>query len=490
MFESSPDSTECFLNWLRENGAGFPKLSWPSVDTVGGCRGARALEDIAPGEHMIEIPIKLMMSPPHAFRDPVIGPILKASEDLLQGDLLLTVYIMFEMSKGEASFYYPYLQCLPGPGSVSQWTDSQLAELENGDLIHKAKNKLISLRNTYSRTIVKLCNTYPNELPLEPSYSYDKFLFAWYSVQARAFGKRLRWTAMVPYADCLNHGNLQTKYDYNVDGNGFFRLFPSGQNRYLAGTEVFNSYGRRNNDNLLMDYGFAMLDNEWEKVEVLLTLPSTDENFGIKRTLLFTLLGLHSQSTFFLERNTFPLDALSFLRVAHLDENELNTAQEMADGIAGQQQLHRVDNLDMLGIRQCSSTSTNLLSTPPSSVSPPSLFFSTAYVFSLHNELKATRALIATLSQQVLTRVSSIEHDDELISQLTTPPNGSRVDGGTDHSDWRKLCAVTYRTTRKRIQDVTLKRLLALERRLEQANQKVIGQTDYDELIQYTQTIN
>jgi hypothetical protein len=35
---------------------------------------------------------------------------------------------------------------------------------------------------------------------------------------------------------------------------------------------VFNSYGRRPNDNLLLDYGFAMLDNEWDSVSALLLM--------------------------------------------------------------------------------------------------------------------------------------------------------------------------------------------------------------------------
>jgi len=48
------------------------------------------------------------------------------------------------------------------------------------------------------------------------------------------------------------------------------RLFPSGKNHYKMGTEVFNSYGRRPNENLLQDYGFAMLDNEWEEVRAYL----------------------------------------------------------------------------------------------------------------------------------------------------------------------------------------------------------------------------
>jgi hypothetical protein len=33
------------------------------------------------------------------------------------------------------------------------------------------------------------------------------------TIQARAFGRRLPWTALVPFADTLNHGNYQTKYD-------------------------------------------------------------------------------------------------------------------------------------------------------------------------------------------------------------------------------------------------------------------------------------
>lgn len=73
---------------------------------------------------------------------------------------------------------------------------------------------------------------------------------------------------MVPFADSLNHRNVQTKYDYNVDGNGLFRMFPSGKNRYPKGTEVFNSYGRRPNLNLMMDFGFGLLYNEWDCVSV------------------------------------------------------------------------------------------------------------------------------------------------------------------------------------------------------------------------------
>jgi hypothetical protein len=32
---------------------------------------------------------------------------------------------------------------------------------------------------------------------------------------------------------------------------------------------VFNSYGKRPNDNLLLDYGFSMLENEWDTVDLV-----------------------------------------------------------------------------------------------------------------------------------------------------------------------------------------------------------------------------
>lgn len=85
---------------------------------------------------------------------------------------------------------------------------------------------------------------------------------------ARCFGRRLKWVALVPFADCLNHGNVETKYDYNIDDNQLFRLFPSGKNHYKKGEEALNSYGRRDNLFLLKEYGFCMMDNEWEQISM------------------------------------------------------------------------------------------------------------------------------------------------------------------------------------------------------------------------------
>ena len=121
-----------FLAWLEENGALFPKLSWPRNDTKSGIRGVIANEDIPTEDRsMLQIPIHLMMTPVRAIKDSVYGEILKSrTQDLLYGDFLLAIYIMIELVRGKDSFFYPYLSILPTPSCLSEWTEEELSLLQ------------------------------------------------------------------------------------------------------------------------------------------------------------------------------------------------------------------------------------------------------------------------------------------------------------------------------------------------------------------------
>lgn len=273
----SETNVKIFIEWLVSNGASFPKIRWPSDDTVASSRGAIALDDIETGEAMLSIPCKLMITPITAWDDVEVGGIFRSNKDLMKGDILLSVYLMREILKKDDSFYAPFLRILPTPGSISFWTDRLLNELQDERLKLRAFHKRDYVQELYKFNIITLNKRYPDKFPLE-DYTFEAFQFAWYVIQSRAFGRRLPWSALVPFADCLNHSNVATKYDYNVDNNGVFRLFPSGANRYTRGSEVFNSYGRRANDNLLLEYGFAMADNEWDEVNVKVTVLLPDKS--------------------------------------------------------------------------------------------------------------------------------------------------------------------------------------------------------------------
>ena len=134
---SETDNINIFKEWLVANGAKFPKIEWPSIDTTSGVRGAVATEVIATNEPMIEIPAHMMMSPPVAFASD-IGVYLRQNKDILKSDLLLTIFIMSERSKGSESFFHPFLQILPEPGTIASWLDEDLLHLQvyqNYDLL-------------------------------------------------------------------------------------------------------------------------------------------------------------------------------------------------------------------------------------------------------------------------------------------------------------------------------------------------------------------
>lgn len=145
-----------FLQWLRDNGASFPKVAWPQPCPGTGERGAVALDDIASGEHMLHIPTSLVLSPPVCEADAAIGHVFREQAALFRrrSDLVrcrrrcrrrlrsaaalpvatpqvLTVYLMHHRALGDRSPWWPYLAVLPHPASVADWSDEEVSALQD-----------------------------------------------------------------------------------------------------------------------------------------------------------------------------------------------------------------------------------------------------------------------------------------------------------------------------------------------------------------------
>jgi hypothetical protein len=399
-----------FSEWVRKNGGSYPKIDWPVDDPSCGSRGALAREDIKSGEPMLSIPISLMMSPPNAYKDPVIGAILEENEDNLRDDLLLAVFIMYEVSKGAKSFWYPYIRMMPKPESSMKWDDEELRELQDIRIMTRIRSRIRSLKSVFDRRLRPFFSCYPEVFP-DHVFHYEAFQFAWFSIQARAFGRRLPWTAMVPFADCLNHTNVQTKYDYDVDSNGTFRLFPSGLNCYMKGQEVFNSYGRRPNDNLLIDYGFSLMNNQWDHIDLPLDIRRDDELFLEKSAILHELR-LPSIHSYRVSRVGFPLSLMQYARLAVLDRREfesliINDGRPMSQKFTG--------------------------------------------VVSPANEMRALQRLQRGMVLFLADHRSTVVDDEALLEAKGT---------GFD----REACALTYRITRKRIALDVMEKIAAIQK--------------------------
>ena len=339
-----------FLAWLADHGATFPKVEWPSLVPSKGYRGAVATAAIAPGEPIVRIPEALMMAPPHAYACADIGAALSAHEDDLRGDTLLCVFLMSERLKGERSFYAPYLRVLPSaPPSASRWTEQELSELQDPFLARRAKARGAAIGERYRRFVLPVLEeeALRGHPVLRPAaFTEELFAWAWGIVSSRAFGRRLPWAALVPMADCLNHANVATKYAFDAPppaeggpeprkagaaGSSEFRLFSTAPAGCRAGEEVYNSYGRRANDNLLLEYGFALRDNEWDAISVQASLRQELRLLGAEATeppkrALLRLAHLPGSRTFRLGP-AFEAPVLHHLRICTLLPEEIEAAR-------------------------------------------------------------------------------------------------------------------------------------------------------------------
>ena len=166
------------------------------------------------------------------------------------------------------SHFYPFVNFLrtdESPGTLENWSENECKMLQDSVLVGMCSARKEELRSRYDRVRKTINSVYCDDRDFGSSVSYDLYRWSWHVIQARAFGRRIPWSALVPLADCLNHANKPVRYAldsvqnnlsgscmsnrsrgdlYDPDG-GLFTIFPSGDNMYKKGTEVFNSYGRR-----------------------------------------------------------------------------------------------------------------------------------------------------------------------------------------------------------------------------------------------------
>lgn len=101
-----------FIKWLKDNGAIFNSLDYPVAFGTNELVGVCATREIGPDEAYLFLPGKLLICEA-MIMDSVLGPIITRHPAVFkehhdQEYLILIFFIMFEMQKGEESFWYPY----------------------------------------------------------------------------------------------------------------------------------------------------------------------------------------------------------------------------------------------------------------------------------------------------------------------------------------------------------------------------------------------
>ena len=324
--DTADGAAQEFLAWLQNHGADTSRLRWPVTDGNG--RKAVATQDIQENDYALRVPEALMMSPSKALKSEIGDA---CDRHGLRGDVLLATFVVFEMRKGSKSFWAPYLRMLPSPETCCDWTTDDLERLHDPELQERAESRERWVRDLYDRYYTQTLSVrYPELFPLD-YFTYERFRFAWFVVQSRAFGRKLRETALVPLADCLNHSH-SVQCSYRLVDN-CFELFPTQNGEYVQGLELLNSYGPCPNSKLLLDYGFSILDNPHDTVRLGLELrPLSDDALVDRRRALLRRGNCSPYPTFQLRRGEAPVDALAFLRVALAPADVLSRREALPEG--------------------------------------------------------------------------------------------------------------------------------------------------------------
>lgn len=135
--------------------------------------------------------------------------------------------------------------------------------------------------------------------PSIPSVSWKEFLDAYCLYISRSFpytlmrdefpaDGKLHAGILIPFADMLNHKS-RAAISWQPD-KGCVRFIVN--QRYEKGEEVFNNYGAKPNEEFLMNFGFALKDNEFDLLPITLGILPNDPYLA-KRLVIMALAGIH-----------------------------------------------------------------------------------------------------------------------------------------------------------------------------------------------------
>ena len=136
-----------FYEWCAENGVWHPKVKYPVLFGSGDSQfpGLLATEQIEKNEVMIRVPAKLIISTKKAYDCKELqhiyydNPEVFGKHTSLGEDNVLDAFLLYHMSLGKDSFFYPYLQILPEePDILMNWDEEDLEFLQDPTLIEDA----------------------------------------------------------------------------------------------------------------------------------------------------------------------------------------------------------------------------------------------------------------------------------------------------------------------------------------------------------------
>ncbi|GAB2215101.1 hypothetical protein Drorol1_Dr00019476 [Drosera rotundifolia] len=277
----SLENAEALRRWLSEKGLPPQKMRIEKVQV--GERGLVAVQSIRKGEKLLFVPPSLVITAESEWTRSEAGAVLKRNS--VPDWPLLATYLISEASLGISSRWSNYIAALPQqPYSLLYWTRAELDRyLEASQIRQRAIERSNDVIGTYNDLESRIFSKYPDLFP-EEVFNMETFRWSFGILFSRLVrlpsmdGK----VALVPWADMLNHScEVQTFMDYDNSSKGV--VFTTDR-AYQPGEQVFISYGKKSNGELLLSYGFVPKEgtNPSDLVELPLSLEKSDKCYTKK----------------------------------------------------------------------------------------------------------------------------------------------------------------------------------------------------------------
>ncbi|CAA7407149.1 unnamed protein product [Spirodela intermedia] len=328
----SLENAEELQRWLTESGLPPQKMGIDRVEV--GERGLVALKNIRKGEKLLFVPPSLVITSDSEWSSKEAGDVLRKYP--VPDWPYLATYLISEASVMGSSRWSRYISALPRqPYSLLYWTRSELDTfLVASPIRERAIERINDVIGTYNDLRDRIFSKYPNLFP-EEVFNIETFLWSFGILFSRLVrlpsmdGK----LALVPWADMLNHSSeVEAFLDYDKSSQGI--VFTTDR-AYQPGEQVFISYGKRSNGELLLSYGFVPKEgsNPNDSVDLLVSLNKSDKCYKEKLEAL-KKHGLSTPQRFPLQVTGWPSELMAYAYLAVSPPSMGRQFEEMAAAAA------------------------------------------------------------------------------------------------------------------------------------------------------------
>lgn len=251
---------ENLIIWLNKHNVNTNNLK--IVDLPNNERGVVSAKHIKNGEYVFLIPKHLIITNKTAQQIPEINDLNKVFSQKNQTEkniIQIAVYMLFAEAYEDVMDkvdWTPYFDTLPETlDHIPIFWEKELNYLKGSFLFERVKER--------NKIIYEEFKILKNKIPDFEEFSFYEYQRMRSIVSSRNFKLTIDndvVSAMVPFADMLNHSNTcQTKWSFNNKLQSYEMVAKS---LIKPGDEIMDSYGIKTMDSYFMFYGFVLPDSE------------------------------------------------------------------------------------------------------------------------------------------------------------------------------------------------------------------------------------